>query len=123
MSTTSIHVLDNEEANSNHFEAKSPLVCTYFLLIERNFFFYLQIKIDPPSSKRPLSPPPKDMLKEHIRVVSGCATNILSSIGIIFLNKYIFSHCQIKTMTLTAIQMAFTSLGLVIMFTNEYICT
>jgi solute carrier family 35 protein E3 len=56
----------------------------------------------------------KDMLKEHIRVASGCATNILSSIGIIFLNKYIFSHCHIKTMTLTAIQMAFTSLGLVI---------
>jgi solute carrier family 35 protein E3 len=54
------------------------------------------------------------MLKEHIRVASGCAVNILSSIGIIFLNKYIFSHCQIKTMTLTAIQMAFTSLGLII---------
>jgi solute carrier family 35 protein E3 len=54
------------------------------------------------------------MLKEHIRVVSGCAMNIFSSIGIIFLNKYIFSHCRIKTMTLTAIQMAFTSLGLVI---------
>jgi len=52
------------------------------------------------------------MLKEQIRVVSGCATNILSSIAIIFLNKYIFSHCQIKTMTLTAIHMIFTSLGL-----------
>jgi len=74
----------------------------------------MQILIDPPSNKRPLSPPPKDMLKEHIRVSAGCAANILSSIGIIFLNKYIFSHCQIKTMTLTAIQMAFTSLGLVI---------
>jgi solute carrier family 35 protein E3 len=53
-------------------------------------------------------------MKEHYRVVSGCATNILSSISIIFLNKYIFSHCHIQTMTLTAIQMAFTSLGLVI---------
>jgi solute carrier family 35 protein E3 len=52
------------------------------------------------------------MLKEQIRVVSGCATNIISSIAIIFLNKYIFSHCQIKTMTLTAIHMIFTSLGL-----------
>jgi solute carrier family 35 protein E3 len=54
------------------------------------------------------------MLNEQIRVVSGCAINILASIGIIFLNKYIFSHCQIKTMTLTAIQMVFTSLGLII---------
>jgi solute carrier family 35 protein E3 len=54
------------------------------------------------------------MVNEQIRVVSGCATNILSSIGIIFLNKYIFSHCKIQTMTLTAIQMAFTSLGLII---------
>ena len=54
------------------------------------------------------------MLQEQVRVVSGCAANILSSIGIIFLNKYIFSHCQIKTMTLTAIQMAFTSFGLII---------
>jgi solute carrier family 35 protein E3 len=54
------------------------------------------------------------MTKEHIRVVGGCAANIFASIGIIFLNKYIFSHCQIKTMTLTAIQMMFTSLGLLI---------
>ena len=54
------------------------------------------------------------MWKEHLRVTTGCAVNILSSIGIIFLNKYIFSHCQIKTMTLTAIQMLFTSLGLII---------
>jgi solute carrier family 35 protein E3 len=54
------------------------------------------------------------MLKEHIRVVSGCTTNIICSIAIIFLNKYIFSHCQIKTMTLTAIHMIFTSLGLFI---------
>jgi solute carrier family 35 protein E3 len=54
------------------------------------------------------------MLKEQIRVVSGCATNIFSSIAIIFLNKYIFSHCQIKTMTLTAIHMIVTSLGLVL---------
>ena len=54
------------------------------------------------------------MLTEYIRVITGCGTNILSSIGIIFLNKYIFSHCQIKTMTLTAMQMAFTSLGLFI---------
>lgn len=96
MSTTTVH-LNNDEDDNNHFESKSTL-----------------IKTDSPSSKRSLSPPPKDMLKEHIRVISGCATNILSSIGIIFLNKYIFSHCQIKTMTLTAIQMAFTSLGLVL---------
>jgi len=54
------------------------------------------------------------MIKEQIRIVLGCASNILSSIGIIFLNKYIFSHCHLKTMTLTAIQMAFTSLGLII---------
>ena len=47
-------------------------------------------------------------------MISVCATNILASIGIIFLNKYIFTNCKIKTMTLTAIQMAFTSLGLVI---------
>lgn len=84
-------------SNSNGFESTSNLIL-----------------IDPPSNKRPLSPPPKNMLQEHIRVTGGCAANILSSIGIIFLNKYIFSHCQIKTMTLTAIQMAFTSLGLVI---------
>lgn len=56
----------------------------------------------------------KNALQEHIRVVVGCGANILSSIGIIFLNKYIFAHCQVKTMTLTAIQMIFTSLGLVI---------
>lgn len=54
------------------------------------------------------------MIGEQVRVVSGCAANILASIGIIFLNKYIFSHCQIKTMTLTAIQMLFTSVGLLI---------
>jgi len=54
------------------------------------------------------------MIKEQIRVVSGCATNIISSIAIIFLNKYIFSHCQIKTLTLTAIHMIITSLGLCI---------
>jgi hypothetical protein len=117
MSTTTVH-LNNDEDDNNHFESKSTLVCFYFLIIKRKFFFFfkilfLKIKTDSPSSKRSLSPPPKDMLKEHIRVISGCATNILSSIGIIFLNKYIFSHCQIKTMTLTAIQMAFTSLGLV----------
>ncbi|CAF1208634.1 unnamed protein product [Adineta ricciae] len=72
-------------------------------------------KSDPPTShssnKRQ---PTSDGLQEHTRVVSGCAANILSSIGIIFLNKYIFSHCQIKTMTLIAIQMAITWLGLVI---------
>ncbi|CAF0909372.1 unnamed protein product [Rotaria sordida] len=55
-----------------------------------------------------------NILREQIRVVSGCSSNILSSIGIIFLNKYIFAHCQIKTMTLTAIQMIFTSIGLII---------
>jgi len=38
---------------------------------------------------------PGTMWKEHLRVTTGCAVNILSSIGIIFLNKYIFSHCQI----------------------------
>jgi solute carrier family 35 protein E3 len=54
------------------------------------------------------------MIKEQVRVVSGCATNIISSIAIIFLNKYIFSQCQIKTMSLTAIHMIFTSLGLCI---------
>ena len=54
------------------------------------------------------------MWGEYFRVIGGCGTNILSSIGIIFLNKYIFSHCQIKTMTLTAIQMFCTSLGLII---------
>ena len=57
---------------------------------------------------------PEEVIREQIRIVGGCATNILSSIGIIFLNKYIFANCQIKTMTLTAIQMLFTSLGLVI---------
>ncbi|CAF0886902.1 unnamed protein product [Adineta steineri] len=72
------------------------------------------IDVDPLSHKRPIPLPPKNAIQEHIRVFSGCATNILASIGIIFLNKYIFSHCQIKTMTLTAIQMAFTSLGLII---------
>ncbi|CAF0974589.1 unnamed protein product [Didymodactylos carnosus] len=54
------------------------------------------------------------VLQEQIRVVTGCATNILASIGIIFLNKYIFKNCHIKTMTLTAIQMLFTSIGLLI---------
>ncbi|CAF0737932.1 unnamed protein product [Didymodactylos carnosus] len=53
-------------------------------------------------------------LQELIRVITGCAINILSSIGIIFLNKYIFKKCHIKTMTLTAIQMLFTSVGLLI---------
>ena len=52
------------------------------------------------------------MVREQVRVVTGCATNIISSIAIIFLNKYIFSHCQIKTMTLTTIHMMITSLGL-----------
>ncbi|CAF1078871.1 unnamed protein product [Adineta steineri] len=62
------------------------------------------------SNKRPSS----TVFQEQVRVVLGCGANIISSIGIIFLNKYIFTHCQIKTMTLTAIQMAFTSLGLLI---------
>lgn len=70
--------------------------------------------MDPTANRRPTSPSSQEVLREHVRVMSGCATNILSSIGIIFLNKYIFAHCQIKTMTLTAIQMAFTSLGLVL---------
>ncbi|CAF1435247.1 unnamed protein product [Rotaria sp. Silwood1] len=76
------------------------------------------IKIDPissyPPDKRNMSSTSNNMIREHIHVATGCASNILSSICIIFLNKYIFSHCQIKTMTLMAIQMAFTSLGLVI---------
>ncbi|CAF2148884.1 unnamed protein product [Rotaria magnacalcarata] len=75
------------------------------------------IKIDPPSSypsNKRTSMASKNAMEEHIRVVIGCGCNILSSIGIIFLNKYIFSHCQIRTMTLTAIQMAFTSFGLII---------
>ncbi|CAF4730507.1 unnamed protein product [Rotaria sp. Silwood1] len=74
-------------------------------------------KVDPPvshSSHGQLPVSRSQILKEQIRVVSGCSINILSSIGIIFLNKYIFSHCHIKTMTLTAIQMAFTSIGLII---------
>ncbi len=79
------------------------------------FFLFFKVRIESPSSyslnKRL---PTSNMLNEQIRVVSGCAINILASIGIIFLNKYIFSHCQIKTMTLTAIQMVFTSLGLII---------
>jgi len=95
MSTKNDYSLNNDDKN-NSLESTSTL-----------------IKIDP-SHKRPISPPQKDVLKEHIRVTAGCATNILSSIGIIFLNKYIFSNCQIKTMTLTATQMAFTSLGLVL---------
>ncbi|UJR27816.1 hypothetical protein I4U23_009085 [Adineta vaga] len=70
------------------------------------------IDTNPPGIQRSSAPLSQDMIKEHIRVVIGCATNIFSSIGIIFLNKYIFKHCQIKTMTLTAIQMVFTSLGL-----------
>ncbi|CAF3896254.1 unnamed protein product, partial [Rotaria sp. Silwood1] len=54
------------------------------------------------------------ILKKQIRVISACSTNVLSSIGIILLNKYIFSHYQIKTMTLTAIHLVFTSIGLII---------
>ena len=53
-------------------------------------------------------------MREQVRVVGGCGTNIIASIAIIFLNKYIFSHCQIKTMTLTAIHMLITSIGLYI---------
>ncbi|CAF1518140.1 unnamed protein product [Adineta steineri] len=56
----------------------------------------------------------KDGLKQNCLIVLGCAANILSAIAIIFLNKYIFSHCHIQTMTLTAIQMIFTSFGLII---------
>lgn len=56
----------------------------------------------------------QDLFKEYARVTVICGVNILSSIGIIFLNKYIFAHCHIQTMTLTALQMVFTSLGLVI---------
>ena len=52
--------------------------------------------------------------QEYVRVIIGCGVNILSSIGIIFLNKYIFTNFHVQTMTLTALQMAFTSLGLVI---------
>ncbi|UJR14021.1 hypothetical protein I4U23_001020 [Adineta vaga] len=56
----------------------------------------------------------RDAIKESYRIIFGSANNILSAIAIIFLNKYIFSHCQIQTMTLTAIQMMFTSFGLLI---------
>jgi solute carrier family 35 protein E3 len=70
-------------------------------------------KIESPSTYSSSKRTP-NMIQEQIRVVSGCATNIISSIAIIFLNKYIFSHCQIKTMTLTAIHMLITSLGLCI---------
>ena len=68
----------------------------------------------PPAYTQGKRPTAEEVIREHIRVVAGCASNILSSIGIIFLNKYIFANCQIKTMTLTAIQMVFTTLGLVI---------
>lgn len=54
------------------------------------------------------------VLQTQLRVVTGCATNILASIAIIFLNKYIFTKCGMKTMTLTAIHMIITSLGLMI---------
>lgn len=75
---------------------------------------FLKVKVESrPSSKSETLSTAK-ILKQQIRVVTGCTTNILASIGIIFLNKYIFSHCQIKTMTLTAIQMLFTSVGLII---------
>ncbi|CAF0832228.1 unnamed protein product [Rotaria sp. Silwood1] len=101
MSTNTDHSLNNNDKNMNDDETTASL-----------------INIDPtssyPSHKQRMSSTSNNMIQEHIRVVAGCASNILSSIGIIFLNKYIFSHCQIKTMTLTAIQMAFTSLGLVI---------
>ncbi|CAF0823205.1 unnamed protein product [Adineta ricciae] len=70
--------------------------------------------INPPTIKRSSAPSSAEMLREHVRVVLGCATNIIASIGIIFLNKYIFKNCRIRTMTLTAIQMAFTSIGLLI---------
>ncbi|CAF1191600.1 unnamed protein product [Rotaria sordida] len=101
MSTNSDYVLNNNDKNMNNDESATSL-----------------IKIDPPSTypsnKRAMPSTSDNIMQEHIRVIAGCASNILSSIGIIFLNKYIFSHCQIKTMTLTAIQMAFTSLGLII---------
>ncbi len=38
MSTTNVLLVDNDEENTNDFESKSPLVCFYFLIIERNFF-------------------------------------------------------------------------------------
>ncbi|CAF5096743.1 unnamed protein product [Rotaria sp. Silwood1] len=85
--------------------------------IQRGYNLNIPDKVDPPvshSSHGHLPVSRSQILKEQIRVVSGCSINILSSIGIIFLNKYIFSHCHIKTMTLTAIQMAFTSIGLII---------
>jgi len=68
----------------------------------------------PPAYTQMKRPSTQEVIKDQIRVVAGCAANIFSSIGIIFLNKYIFSNCHIKTMTLTAIQMLFTSLGLVL---------
>ena len=81
------------------------------------------MKIDIPSSYKRSSPATSsNAIKEHVRVATGCASNILSSIGIIFLNKYIFANCQIRTITLTAIQMAFTSLGLIIcLYLNTFV--
>jgi len=82
-----------------------------------------KVKPDDPRLQSPTSPStttsskhrsPASILQEQIRVVVGCGSNILSSIGIIFLNKYIFTKCQIKTMSLTAIQMVFTFIGLCI---------
>jgi len=75
----------------------------YFQHYRFFFFSFLKAKSDTSS-----------ILKTQLRVVTGCATNILSSIAIIFLNKYIFTKCEIKTMTLTAIHMIITSLGLVL---------
>ncbi|CAF3306392.1 unnamed protein product [Rotaria sp. Silwood2] len=85
--------------------------------IQRGYNLNIPTNLEPPSShasNKHLTLSRSQILKEQIHVVSGCSTNILSSIGIIFLNKYIFSHCQIQTMTLTAIQMVFTSIGLII---------
>ena len=48
----------------------------------------------------------------HILVTLGCIINILSAIGIIFLNKHIFIKWRIQTMTLTAVQMGITAVGL-----------
>lgn len=51
-------------------------------------------------------------LAQEVLVILGCTSNILSAVTIIFLNKYIFINCRIQTMTLTAIQMGVTWIGL-----------
>lgn len=49
-----------------------------------------------------------------MRVFFSGFMNIFSSVAIVFVNKYIFTHYQIHTVTLTMIHMLFTSFGLFI---------